>query len=57
MSHYPWTKDGGHVTVAHAVNAFFREFEHLPAKQKKKIADALLKPILPSQRYTLALAT
>ncbi len=37
--------------VAHAVNAFFREFEHLPAKQKKKIADSLLKPILPIQRY------
>jgi hypothetical protein len=37
--------------VAHAVNAFFREFEHLPARQKKKIADALLKPILPTQRY------
>jgi hypothetical protein len=37
--------------VAHAVNAFFQEFEHLPAKQKKKIADLLLKPILPSQRY------
>lgn len=37
--------------VAHAVNAFFREFEHLSAKQKKKIADSLLKPILPNQRY------
>jgi len=37
--------------VAHAVNAFFREFEHLPAKQKKKIADSLLKPILPDRRY------
>ena len=37
--------------VAHAVNAFFQEFEHLPARQKKKIADLLLKPILPSQRY------
>jgi hypothetical protein len=37
--------------VAHAINAFFRGFEHLPLKQKKKIADSLLKPILPSQRY------
>ncbi len=37
--------------VAHAVNSFFRGFEHLPAKQKKKIAESLLKPILPTQRY------
>ncbi len=37
--------------VAHAVSAFFRGFEHLSAKEKKKIADSLLKPILPSQRY------
>ncbi len=36
--------------VAHAVNAFFRGFEDLPTKQKK-IADSLLKPILPTQRY------
>ena len=37
--------------VAHAVNAFFQGFEHLPPKQKKKIAESLLAPILPSQRY------
>ena len=37
--------------VAHALNAFFREFEHFPPRKKKRIADALLKPTLPSQRY------
>lgn len=37
--------------VAHALNAFFRDFEHMPARQKKKIAESLLKPILPNQKY------
>ncbi|HVA18038.1 MAG TPA: RNA-directed DNA polymerase [Candidatus Dormibacteraeota bacterium] len=37
--------------VAHALSAFFREFEHFPPRKKKRIAEALLKPILPNQRY------
>jgi len=28
-----------------------KEFEHLTAKRKEKIADSLLKPILPTRRY------
>jgi hypothetical protein len=37
--------------VAHSVNEFFREFEHLPVKEQKKIGDALLSPILPGAEY------
>ena len=37
--------------VAHSVNEFFREFEHLPVKEQKKIGDALLAPLLPGAEY------
>jgi hypothetical protein len=37
--------------VAHAVNLFFREFEHLSGSKKKRIADTLLKPIMPDQSH------